>query len=591
MIQSTYFFSSHEEILPILTEISTGVNYQSATSVLIQMFNPRLDMDEQAILVAISKSCPKACVTGITAANIADVKYDISSKPVQLSVTYFFKTRLTYLEYDLNETTAFVAGRKTNEILESLPDACAMQIMYASNRSTISTYTREFLHHELPIFGAKAGRSIRALNQTHVYGKNCYDNAIVAVIFCSDELSVYIDHNLGWQEIGREMAITKVDGDHIITEIDGKPAVEIYEKYLNVKPGRYFVQNVCEFPLILHRNDILMARVPSGCDDKGAIRFTSDVYPGEHFRLSYADPVKLGLLSSQSVRDLKDFAPEALYVFECGNRMRFLKQGYQEELARYKSVVPQMSFTTGYAEIMVTPDRQGGDLNSALVAVGMKEDGHRNQIIPCRSIDTNFFDDSIELSQSQNVEIPFIDRILTFLASTSKELDDFNKELGRIATTDRLTQVFNRWELDKKISEAMEQKQTDPKKEFALLFMDIDHFKQVNDTFGHDAGDVVLRGTVNLVRSELKEDYVFGRWGGEEFLCMLPASKDEALEFAETIRQLIDEACFVNVRHVTISIGVTMAKETDTKDSFIKRADDGLYEAKETGRNKVVFKE
>ena len=110
----------------------------------------------------------------------------------------------------------------------------------------------------------------------------------------------------------------------------------------------------------------------------------------------------------------------------------------------------------------------------------------------------------------------------------------------------------------------------------------------LNDTYGHDVGDSVLLSVVNIIKESLKEGHIFGRWGGEEFVYIIPdVDEKTAVEFAESIRKKIDEICFVTVKHITISLGVTLAKPNDTIASFVKRADDAVYEAKENGRNQV----
>ena len=119
----------------------------------------------------------------------------------------------------------------------------------------------------------------------------------------------------------------------------------------------------------------------------------------------------------------------------------------------------------------------------------------------------------------------------------------------------------------------------------------MNHFKNVNDSYGHDIGDNVLLAVVNLIREKLRPGHVFGRWGGEEFIYLAPADDaNELFEFAESIRKTVDDVCFLTVKHITISIGATMARPEDTLESLVKRADDNLYKAKETGRNKVVLK-
>ncbi len=101
---------------------------------------------------------------------------------------------------------------------------------------------------------------------------------------------------------------------------------------------------------------------------------------------------------------------------------------------------------------------------------------------------------------------------------------------------------------------------------------------------------MVLKSIVNIVKEFIEDNHVFGRWGGEEFLYLFPNSDvEKALEFAERIRQTIDDTCFVTVQHITVSIGVTMIRPEDTIDTFVKRADEALYNAKETGRNRVVI--
>ena len=95
---------------------------------------------------------------------------------------------------------------------------------------------------------------------------------------------------------------------------------------------------------------------------------------------------------------------------------------------------------------------------------------------------------------------------------------------------------------------------------------------------------------MNIIKDNLKSDHVFGRWGGEEFIYILPDTDSvKASEFAESLRKQIEEYSFTMVGHITMSFGVTRTRSDDTTESFLKRADDGLYKAKETGRNKVVI--
>ena len=584
MVQKKYSFHTMDELATIIAEINGSKSYENASGVLMQLYNPKIDADDEAIVDYINANCSNACLVGLTCANIADIEYDIKDKPIELNVTFFKKTRLIEYDFDLDIATGFVAGRIINEVLDDIQDAKCMLVCSSCGRAVIHSFTSEFRHHNLPMFGAKAGRSIRALNTAQAYGQRAGANNIVAVRYSGKDLQLYMDNCLGFKEIGVEMLVTKTNGDNIISEIDHRPATEVYSKYLKVSPGKYFVQNVCEFPMIFHRKGCVIARVPSAYGEDNSIHFTSDVVKGETLRLSYGSADNLLDTISESVAGMKDFKPEAVLLFECGNRVRFLKEKASSETSCFRILYPEVSVAVGYAELFMSADGHGGVQNSALVAVGLKENTDaEDKYRPC----VNYIDDS-EIQEDEREYIPFVDRILNFLERTSIELDTVNKELGKIAYTDQLTKIYNRWELENKINEVLGFCAAD-NTPACLIFMDIDHFKHVNDTYGHDVGDMVLRASVDIVKDNLKPSHVFGRWGGEEFLYVLPETDmDKALEFAESLRSQIEQSCFTTVQHITMSFGVTQYKAGDTIDSFVKRADEGLYKAKESGRNRVV---
>ncbi len=124
---------------------------------------------------------------------------------------------------------------------------------------------------------------------------------------------------------------------------------------------------------------------------------------------------------------------------------------------------------------------------------------------------------------------------------------------------------------------------------FCLLMFDLDHFKTVNDNYGHDVGDQVLIEVVQLSMETIRHSDVLARWGGEEFMVLLPqANLDMALSLGQRLRQRISKHTFTGAGHLTVSIGVTHMEEGYTVDELLKRVDDALYEAKESGRNRVV---
>ena len=163
--------------------------------------------------------------------------------------------------------------------------------------------------------------------------------------------------------------------------------------------------------------------------------------------------------------------------------------------------------------------------------------------------------------------------------------------LREMALTDELTELPNRRAFDRELQREYSRRRRHGTR-FSLLMFDIDHFKQVNDNYGHAAGDHVLESLGDICRQHFRVQDVIGRIGGEEFAVILPETGHEgALQVAERFRSLVEQSAFlfegVSLQ-VTISIGVASTNgEEDAADLF-KAADDALYEAKETGRNRVA---
>lgn len=166
-----------------------------------------------------------------------------------------------------------------------------------------------------------------------------------------------------------------------------------------------------------------------------------------------------------------------------------------------------------------------------------------------------------------------------------KEIED---QLKRLSQTDQLTQIFNRVKFHDALAHEINRIRR-YESELALVMFDIDHFKSINDTHGHDVGDDVLVDLTKKVQTLIRETDIFARWGGEEFMLLLPhTSFQNAATLAERIRSAIEKHEFPTVKRVTCSFGVTHFIKTDDGETFTKRADQALYKAKEGGRNRVI---
>ena len=174
------------------------------------------------------------------------------------------------------------------------------------------------------------------------------------------------------------------------------------------------------------------------------------------------------------------------------------------------------------------------------------------------------------------------------LYSKSKELKRLNALLEERATTDQLTGVSNRHKIDEDL-EHLYQRLARYNQPFSIMLLDLDWFKQVNDTHGHQMGDTTLKELASVLRESVRSIDSVGRWGGEEFMIVCPETHlEEVRMLAERIRTSVERHEFTIGERVTISVGVAQCSRAESIENVIRRADKNLYSAKESGRNRVV---
>lgn len=181
--------------------------------------------------------------------------------------------------------------------------------------------------------------------------------------------------------------------------------------------------------------------------------------------------------------------------------------------------------------------------------------------------------------------------IFKFLTGNNIE-NAYHEEIYRLTTIDGLTQVFNRRyfteTLEREIGRALRYR-----RDLSLIMFDIDRFKGVNDTFGHLAGDYVLKQLAQVIRTRIRREDVLARYGGEEFGIVLPEiDPHNSLQFAEKVRRLVETSEFKfedTLIPVTVSVGVaSLRPDCEDAQAFIRQADTALFAAKDAGRNRVV---
>jgi len=186
-----------------------------------------------------------------------------------------------------------------------------------------------------------------------------------------------------------------------------------------------------------------------------------------------------------------------------------------------------------------------------------------------------------------------IKRLQDELDEKNRELEEANRQLRKLSITDGLTGLFNHRHIHELLREEFERsaRSSEP---VAVVMLDLDHFKNVNDTHGHPTGDVILFETAEILRDTAREIDMLGRYGGEEFIAVLPDSDEEAaVRFAERVRERMDAHTFRDGEkevRMTLSCGAAAlpASGVDSPSALLKLADEALYRAKAGGRNQVV---
>lgn len=186
------------------------------------------------------------------------------------------------------------------------------------------------------------------------------------------------------------------------------------------------------------------------------------------------------------------------------------------------------------------------------------------------------------LKKKSNLLKEFNKNLHKKVKNRTKELEDEFNRMQNIALIDSLTKIYNRYAF---FEEAKKYKN----EEFSLIMFDLDHFKNINDTFGHNVGDIVLYEVCRVIENRLRDYDIFARIGGEEFMILLPNTSIEfATLIANRIKIDIENHDFNEVPKVTISLGVVESNKISSLDDLLQNVDKALYQAKENGRNQVV---
>lgn len=221
-----------------------------------------------------------------------------------------------------------------------------------------------------------------------------------------------------------------------------------------------------------------------------------------------------------------------------------------------------------------------------VVSFEMDHEAINTQVLTQIDLDSKqIFGCTLLLSQSMDTDLAnqYLQQQLRLIS-----LMEENVRLNYLIRKDKLTSLYNKAYIEEQLDVQCGMVRR-YHRECSIIFFDIDHFKRINDNFGHSVGDEVLIAISSLISNHIRSTDMFARWGGEEFLLLLPETGiEEAKIVANKICSLVEQHDFDIVKKVTISLGVTSVLASDTVLSILNRVDKALYKAKHSGRNQVV---
>ena len=589
MKQFNYEFTQVNDVHKALEEVYAYTERNPYKSIMFHLYSIVFTDDEIAHVQEMIREMYQDAHVGGTSSNGDICDGHLAEYGMVMSVSVFDTTDVRVHLLECPENGEKEIGCKIREIIDGTENIKAAEILI-----TLKTINSHLILNEaekckksVQIFGGGSANIDISKTNTCIMNETCVSHAgVMLATYSGDDLHVDIKHAIGWKPLGKDLTVTKIEGKRLY-ELDGVPAALVYSKYLDIHPGDDFFSNMLEFPIMTTQHGQHVLRLPFSCDSEDdSIILAADVDTGTKVNLSYGDPDVIRGDVNELVDHVREFAPQAVFLYSCGVRRLYWKYLINKETGPFSKIAPVSGFYSS-GEIMRMDDYLI-EHHVTLIAISMREGG-RAQAQP-----TGIGEKEIKMSEEQKMhgQISMVRRLANFINVTAAELRAANDELKQMADTDALTGLYNRRVIDSFVREALSHFK-ELNIGFVLGIVDIDNFKSINDTYGHAEGDKVLVGISNAIKEHIcsANKALVGRWGGEEFLFMIPKMDlEKAVEYMDEIREKISEMEFEGVGTETISIGITQFRNGDTADDIFSRADDALYEAKGSGKNKICTK-
>ena len=579
-------YENDDKFLKKLDEIKQWCRLNDACKPVFRIYSDDMVKEHIAhVCSLLDQYMPDALYLGCTSnANILDGALTKSVILLTCTVFEYESTQVKLLQYPFSEENYKDAVEYLKRYCEENPWVNSIEMHATIMNMSMKGYCDEMstLRKDIQVFGGGAFNPDMDDETAYVFskGNGFSQHGVIFLLLGGEDFHVYSTFVAGWKPLKRRFLITKADKE-VLHELDGRPAFEVYQRYLNIEKNDNFFSNTLEFPLFLEREGVNILRCPLSVNDDDSLVMSSDMEENAYVKIAYGDPDTILSSIWEDGQKVADFQPEVIQTFSCAARRAFWSDSnISKETVMFKDVAPTTGFYT-HGEFLRMDGRML-NFNVTLVIVAMREGNPVG-----KKIDFN------GPTFKQQDKIPMIWRFVSFIEASTAELEAMNQKLSLAAITDGLTGLYNRAEIERHIKKTLVKTEDESEDNSVhLIMLDIDNFKKVNDVYGHKEGDDVIIALSDILRQVAGDlpQASAGRWGGEEFMMLLEGhSTEEVMSAAERIREAFSTVVFENAGHQTVSVGVTQMRNGETADKMCNRVDKALYMAKEAGKNQVVW--
>lgn len=589
MRQVPYLCNSREEFVAGIEDFCGSLRTTPDYSCILATVyvDSQMKKDVPELIRELKSRLPQVQIVGGTvSANITAGVMNLTG--ISLTFSVFFSSEVEIFPIAWDDEKNGELGKKMLYRIRKMDYPVAMEMISSGYSLKVADFLRELsnIPDDIVVLGGIVDDGTVSGQGFVFTADECIQRGMVIVVYKGKNLLVNLCSSSGWQPLGRTMRITGLaDNGFTITQLDDAITIrDAYEKYLGVSWDSSFLEEAVIFPVCVNRNGTQLNRLPRMVSLDGSANYGAEFHLGEQIQICYGNP-SVVIQGTYAVQyDMLRFQPEGIFAVSCWARKVLLNRDVNQELEVCRSSAPSTGIYA-LGEYMRDAQGQIHTNNMLLSILGMREGGRANV-----HRDAGQLRQRVKLTSWGN---SVISHMLHFAQTVSQELEEKNKELEHIANTDKLTAIYNRRAIEARLQEMLDRLRKDSGS-LSIMLLDLDNFKNINDKFGHLVGDASLMQVAKLIRQNIPVDAVAGRWGGDEFLVLLPGMGSEgACATGERIRSAVEGCSLENGNlRVSVSVGVATYSHRDEMDTLFRRADKALYTAKyQFNKNNVQFVE